>query len=601
MNERAAIEDHAVIGDGRSTALVCRTGAIDWLCWPRCDSPSIFGALLDPRAGHWSIAPRAPHRATRRYLPGTNVLETTFVTDSGVVRVTDFMSVTSEEEKQRHLRPDHELLRLVEGLQGSVDLGMELAPRPDYGRKRPCLRDAGPLGVRAELDGSSLLTLRTDMPYTLQDDSVLGSGRLHEGEAFQLSLSFEDEWPAVLPPLDGHVTGSLEQSCAWWRHWVAQLTYEGPHREAVERSALLLKLLVYAPSGAIVAAPTTSLPERLGGDLNWDYRFCWLRDASLTVRALFGLGFAEEAEAFVSWLLHSTRLTWPRLRVLYDVHGECPGEEETLDHLDGFAGSKPVRIGNGAIVQKQLDVYGEVIEAVTRSVREGKCLDRVTQRLLRGLGEYVVAHGQEADQGIWEPRTEAQHHTHSRLLCWAALDRLLELHDDGHMKGLRAQECRDMRERLRRDIEDRAWNPRLESYVSILGGDDVDASLLLLSWYGFEKPSSERMLRTRARIRERLGAPGGLLYRYKNADSPGEGAFGIAGFWDVEYLAHGGGSLEEATEAFEALLAHANDVGLHGEEVDPVTGAALGNFPQGFTHIGLVNAALTLQERRAAA
>ncbi|MEZ0230896.1 MAG: glycoside hydrolase family 15 protein [Planctomycetota bacterium] len=590
------IEDYAAIGDGRSVALVGRNGSLDWLCWPRFDSPSLFGAILDERAGHWRLGPRGAHRARRRYLPGTNVLETTFETGTGELRLTDFMSVESEEEKKQHLSPDHEIVRIVECVKGEVEVHMELAPRPDYGARPVAFRRSA-LGVRAELDDAALLALQTNMPIEVRPDRVIGAGRLRAGESCECALDFEDEWPATLPA-PGHAKDALRRTVAWWRWWVEHLDYEGPGRELVERSALVLKLLVYAPSGAIVAAPTTSLPERIGGDLNWDYRFCWLRDASLTVRALFGLGFPREAEAFVSWLLHATRLTWPKLRILYDVHGECPGAERTLDHLDGYRGSKPVRIGNAAIAQTQLDVYGEVIDAVTRSVREGARLDRSTQKMLLAFGDYVCRHGGEPDEGIWEPRSGARHNTHSRLLCWTALDRLLALREGGHLPDGIVARFRESRDRFARDIREGAWNEKLGSYVSTLGGDELDASLLLLAWYGFEPADSPRMRATRARIREHLGAPGGLLYRYKNADSPGEGAFGLASFWDVEYLALGGGSPEEAEGLFLELLGHANDVGLFAEEIDPATGAAVGNFPQAFTHVGVINAALSL--RRAA-
>jgi GH15 family glucan-1,4-alpha-glucosidase len=590
------IADHAVIGDCRTAALVSRAGTIDWLCWPRFDSPSIFGALLDDDAGHWSLAPTTRYRSERRYVADSNVLETRFFTASGTILLTDLMPVASEPERRRHLGSDHEILRIVSCEEGEAEVETVLQPRPGYGLKRTRLRDAGRLGLRAETD-QGLLVLRADFPVRTDGSRASGQVRLRAGEVRHLSLTFADEWPAILPPLGAVSREALERTNAWWRAWASRIRYRGPAREAVVRSALALRLLVYAPSGAVVAAATTSLPERIGGDLNWDYRFCWLRDAAFTVRALFGLGFQEEAEAFVSWVLHSTRLSQPELRVLYDVYGRRPAPERTLDHLSGHLRSSPVRVGNGALDQLQLDVYGEVIDAVAHFVRSGGGLDRETQRMLSALGEYVCRNWQRPDDGIWEPRSGAGHNTHSRVLCWTALDRLLRLHESGHVGRVPVELFERNRAEIRREVEERAWNSELGSYVSRLGGSELDASLLLLAWYGFEDARSERMRSTYRRIRERLGAGNGLLYRYRTGDSPGEGAFGICGFWGAEVLALGASGLDEAQEHFERLCGLANDVGLFAEEIDPATGEALGNFPQAFTHVGIINAGLSLEQR----
>ena len=569
---------------------------IDWLCWPRFDSPSIFGRLVDDEAGSWSVAPAGPFRTERRYLPETNVLETRFTTASGQLVVTDLMPIASDEERRGLLGPDHEVLRVAACAQGEVELETAFEPRPGYGREAPALRDAGALGIRAEAR-AGLLTLRADFPLAIEGAGrAAGAVRLRAGETRHLSLTFADAWPAILPPLEASA-GALERTVRWWRRWAARVRYDGPAREAVVRSALALRLLVHAPSGAVVAAPTTSLPERVGGSLNWDYRYCWLRDAAFTARALFGLGFREEADAFVSWLLHSTRLTQPRLRVLYDVYGNAPARERTLGHLAGHRGSRPVRVGNGAAGQLQLDVYGEVVDAVALLVRSGGTLDRETQGVLRALGEHVCRSWRQPDEGIWEPRSGRAHHTHSRVLCWTALDRLLELHAKGHLPGVPVELFERNRAEIRREVEERAWNAGLGSYASRLDGAELDAALLLLAWYGFEDARSERMRATCRRIRERLGARDGLLYRYRDGESPGEGAFGICSFWGAEVLALGAGTAEEAREAFERLCGLSNDVGLFGEEIDPATGEALGNFPQAFTHVGLVNAALSLEQR----
>jgi GH15 family glucan-1,4-alpha-glucosidase len=601
-----AIGDYAAIGDGRSAALVGRDGSIDWLCWPRFDSPSIFGALLDPTAGRWRIAPAGSFRTERRYIDNTNVLQTRFETGDGTLLVTDLMPVASEEEKTRFLMPEREILRLVECERGAVELEWSFEPRPRYGRRPVRLRKAGELGVRTET-GAGLLTLRTDLPLEIVPDGGAGGRtRLSAGETAHASLTFAAEGPAILPPLGEWSHSALERTVRWWQSWAAQARYDGPGRETVVRSALALKLMVYAPSGAIIAAPTTSLPERIGGPLNWDYRFCWLRDASLTVRALMGLGYENEAHAFVNWLLHATRLTEPELRVLYDVYGNKPPDERVLDRLAGYRGSRPVRIGNLAAEQRQLDVYGEVIDAVTHFLHAGGTLDRETEGVLRGWGEYVCRHWDQPDEGIWEPRTGRAHHTHSRVLCWVALDRLLHLHSQKHMRWAPRPKFEENRDAIRRDVEARAWNPSLQSYVTELDGHSIDATLLLLAWYGFEPAASDRMRGTYRRVRELLGAGDGLLYRYQRNPpqekegvpaSPGEGAFGISSFWAVEYLALGGGSVDEARQLFEQLCRYANDVGLFAEEIDPATGAALGNFPQAFTHVGLINAALSLARR----
>jgi GH15 family glucan-1,4-alpha-glucosidase len=349
------IDDYALIGDCRSAGLVSRDGSLDWLCLPRFDSPSIFAAVLDAKnGGRFLVRPLGEFRSERRYLANTNVLETVFRTPTGACVLRDLMSVSSEADKRTHLTPEHEVLRELEGLEGEVEVKILYDPRPDYGRVRPLLEERGALGLRCEGDGTSL-TLRSEMPLELTDGdrSASGLARIRSGERKYLSLTYSMEAPAVVPLLGEAARGRIGQTVRWWQEWANRCTYEGPYRDAVVRSALALKLMTYAPSGALVAAPTTSLPEAIGGVRNWDYRYCWLRDASFTLRALFTLGYREEAEAYIGWLLHATRLTWPELHVLYDVFGEAKLPERKLPHLEGYAGSRPVRIGNDAQGQLQ--------------------------------------------------------------------------------------------------------------------------------------------------------------------------------------------------------------------------------------------------------
>ncbi len=597
--ETAKIGDYAIIGDSRSAALISRTGSIDWLCWPSFASPSLFAGLLDASVGgHFRIEPEGVEHATRHYVGDTNVLVTELETPGARVRLTDLMPVYSESEKKRRLVPEHEVLRIVECVHGEADIDVRFEPRPDYARKVPNLREHGPLGVRLE-DGPRLYTLRSDVQLSF-DDSACVTSRflLPAGERRVFSLTYDEHGPAVLPPLDGYVDGALESTTRFWQEWSSRCTYGGPYREQVIRSLLTLKLLAYAPSGAIVAAPTTSLPERVGGDLNWDYRYCWIRDASLTVSELLALGYADEARAYVGWLLHGTRLTRPRLSVLYDVYGRLPKHEEVLTHLDGYRCSRPVRVRNAATEQLQLDTYGEVIDAVARTCGHGAELDQETRMMLAQFGHYVCSHWKEPDHGIWEPRAQPLHHTHSRVLCWAALDRLIALERAGSLGTVPTDGFEENRALIRQDVEERSWNASLRTYTQSQGGSAVDASLLLLDWYGFSAANDPRLRATFERIRERLECAPSLLYRYEESRDAGEGAFGICSFWAADFLARGGGRLDEAVSWFETLLPYANDVGLFAEEIDPASGEPLGNMPQAFTHVGLISAALSIEERR---
>ncbi|HEX9577644.1 MAG TPA: glycoside hydrolase family 15 protein, partial [Myxococcales bacterium] len=443
------------------------------------------------------------------------------------------------------------------------------------------------------MSGGGILTLLTDAPLGPGGRALV---RLRAGERLCFSLGFTTQDIATLPPPGPRSFDMFDRTAALWRSWAQRTKYDGPWRDAVVRSALLLKLMQFVPSGAIVAAPTTSLPERPGGDLNWDYRFCWLRDAALTSRALFGLGHREEAENFTSWLLLATNLSLPKLHVLYDLFGRQPSPERELAHLAGHGGARPVRVGNAAMGQVQLDTYGEVIEAVTYFVRTGGEIDRGTASMLIGFGREVARGWDKPDQGIWEERGPGRNLTHSRALCWAALQRLIDLHEKGHLPKVPAVEFARERDRIREQVETLGWSEQFQTYTRTLGGSDVDASLLLLSWYGYSDAASPRMQGTWRRISEELSLGKGLFRRYVGKYTKGEGAFGICSFWAAEYLALGGGSLEEAEEHFANLLRYANDVGLYAEEADARTGELLGNFPQAFSHIGLINAAWAISE-----
>ncbi len=601
------IGDYALLGDCRTAALVSRGGSVDWLCLPRFDGAAVFAALLDAeRGGRFAVRPAAPCAARRRYLPGTNVLETTFTTAGGALRLTDAMTVASEEEKRRELQAEHELLRCLECLAGEIEVEVVFDPRPDYGRRVPVPRRGSPGDHREHYVafGPHVLVLQSDLALAPDGarPGLHGRARLRAGDRRLVSLATEYGDPAVLPPLGAAALARLDRTRRWWERWAGRCRYTGPQAEAVLRSALALRLLVYAPSGALVAAPTTSLPEWPGGMRNWDYRYCWLRDASWTLEALLDIGYEEEATAFFSWLLHVARRHRRGLSTLYELHGREAPDERELDHLAGYAGSRPVRVGNGAKEQLQLDVFGEVVDTAFEFCRRGGTLDGGHGRLLVEIGETVCALWRRPDHGLWEQRGGLRHHTFSKVMCWVALDRLLRLAEQG-VVAVPAARFAAERDAIRRQVEERGWSERLGSYVDELDGEELDATLLLLGVYGFADPASPRVRSTIARVRERLGVQGastdtGLLYRYplgRDGLPPDEGAFGVCGFWCVEALARAG-ETGEALDLFDRLVTYGNDLGLFAEEIHPETGAPLGNFPQAFTHLGLINAAQVLAE-----
>lgn len=536
----------------------------------------------------------------RRYTEQTNVLETTFHTEEGTLRLTDAMPVAEHEAYEDELWPEHEVLRRIECTEGAVEVEITCAPRPGYGRRDPRLEPRGKLGFFYQ-HREHVLVVRSEVPLAESDGEEVLSGRvrLDEGERRFLALAYDVGEPAVLPLLGDHAQARLEQSERYWRNWAGRCQYEGPHADAVVRSALTLKLMTFAASGALVAAPTTSLPEVIGGKKNYDYRYCWLRDASFTLRALFALGYDREGQSFFEWILQATRRTFPELNVLYTVYGTARAPEKTLDHLEGYRGSRPIHVGNQAEGQLQLDMYGELIAAgFEYAHRSEGGLDRTHRKRLRQLGEALCDRWQKKDNGLWELRSNRKHRTYSKAMCWVGLERLRQLHDQDLLDGkLPADRFARVQDQIRDDIEKNGFSPEQGTYTATYEDDRLDANLLLLAVYGYTDPSSERMQATYERVEEQLGAGGALLYRFLSDDgeAPKEGAFGICSFWAVEYLAKAG-RLREAKEHFARMLAHANDVGLFSEEIDPESGAFLGNFPQAFTHVGLINAAMALAD-----
>jgi GH15 family glucan-1,4-alpha-glucosidase len=594
MSAHVPIEHYGIIGDCRTAALVSRAGSIDWLCLPHYSSPSIFAHLLDrQRGGRFSIRPSGAFESGRKYLGRSSVLATEFETNSGAARLIDVIPIV---DGLTTLTPMREILRIIEGNSGEVDFEIVLDPRPDYGRTEPRLKHGRRLGW-SYVWSNEVLTVRSDIDLDRAGRALHGSVRVRAGERKYLSLSYVQGDLAVLSLLGTNADQRLERTVDWWRSWSDACSYTGPYKEAVLRSALTLKLLSFALSGAIIAAPTTSLPEAIGGERNWDYRYCWLRDAGMTMQAFMGLGFRTEARAFLSWLLHATRLTWPELQVVYDVYGRTRLREDELAHFEGYRGSRPVRIGNGAYSQRQLDIYGEVVFAADAYVAGGGTFEPVECRMLAGFGQVVCKQWREADHGIWEIRGEPKQYTFSKVMCWVALDRLLGLDENGVLSlGSSAERFRREKEAIAEVIERRGFNSNIGSYTSELDGSTVDASLLQMPCVGYKAAEERRISSTYERISRRLGRDG-LLYRYERGyDGFGshEGAFAICSFWAIHNLACQN-RLAEAKRLFEHVLSFANDLALFGEEIDPETGAALGNFPQAFTHVGLINAAIAIE------
>jgi GH15 family glucan-1,4-alpha-glucosidase len=588
------VREYGVIGDGRTVALVARDGSIDWLCLPDLDSPSVFGALLDAeRGGSFALAPEGPFTAERRYLPEANVLETTFVTGDGVVRVTDAMLLPAS-----GLAPARELARRVEGLSGQVPMHWRVEPRLEYGNRaaRLALRGRTPVATGGR-DALALSAWEVGDP-NIAETSIGGRFVASEGLVGLTVLGAAHQEPLVFPSR-AEVESRLEATIAFWQQWASARTYEGPWREAVIRSALALKLLIHAPSGSIAAAATTSLPEQIGGERNWDYRFCWVRDSAFTLEALMQLGCPHEADAFFWWLLHASQLTHPRLRVLYRLDGGEPAPETTLG-LAGYGGSRPVRVGNGAVEQEQLDIYGDLMQAAWLYARAAGELDSDTGRRLGQIADLVCEIWRQPDSGIWEVRSEPLHFTHSKMMCWVALERAVGLAEARRVPRAHAARWRAEADAIRAFVDDRCWSQRLGSYVRSAGSEELDASLLLGALMDYQGDRDPRMTATIEAVRRALGH-GALLDRYSSEDglSGNEGAFVCCSFWLVDALARAGRA-DEAAELMEQLIGMANDVGLYAEEIDHETGEFLGNMPQGLVHLALINAAASVSEAQPA-
>ncbi len=597
MSDRQArympIADYALIGDTHAAALIARDGAIDWLCLPDMPDDSIFAELLDRERGGCFFAGSAQGaRSTRRYLPHSPVLETTHETADGILRITDFMPIPRD-GKQRHVAAARRLIRLVEAVEGQPELAVRFAPRPQYGEVLPRLRQRG-RGVWTMSDGRDFLALHSDLPLERSAHGTLTARtRLTKGERRTLAMSFCRSDIGVLVPLQG-CRGELDSTLGWWQDFCAACTHDGPFQAEVLRSFITLRLLTFSQSGAVLAAPTTSLPEAVGGTRNWDYRYCWLRDASFIMGSFLDLGYEEEGEAFFRWLIHATQLTAPRLDVLYDVFGHTMVPERTRHALEGWRGSAPVRTGNGAQGQLQLDVYGEMVNSALLYARAGGTLDFAQRRRLREFADIVCQSWTLPDNGMWEMRNGRRHHTYSKAMCWAALDSVLQLCEMGHLR-LDTDRLSRERDAIRASILAQGVNRKAGTLTGAYGHDYMDASLLLLPRMGLIAPDDPLMVATFDRIERDLGH-GAQIRRYPDGldgFTSTEGTFTACGFWAADYLARRGDT-DAARARIAELLQNANDLGLMSEETDPETGEMLGNFPQAFSHAGLIRAASSL-------
>jgi GH15 family glucan-1,4-alpha-glucosidase len=593
------IADHGLIGDLRSAALITTGATVDWLCVPRFDSPSVFAALLDAeRGGFWRIEPTCEVSSTRQYyFPDSNVLVTRFLTEDGVVEIQDFMPVTKDGDA-----PARALVRRVVAVRGAMELQTEVRPRFDYGLHEAETSHRGKENAVTFAHGDTRLRLRATVALESSAEAASATFSVQEGEVEAFSLDLEPDGEEPGPLGVESACANFEGTVAFWRGWLEQGSYRGRWREMVQRSALTLKLLTHAPSGAILAAPTTSLPEQIGGSRNWDYRYVWSRDAAFSAYALLRLGYLQEARAFVGWLTErmsdgedNDEGEQGPLAAIYDLDGRRDIAEREIAHLSGYRDSAPVRVGNDAARQLQLDIYGEVIDSVYLHNKHGEPISSATWDDLTRIVEWLCDHWDEEDEGIWESRGGRHAHTYSRLMCWVAIERMVRM---ARQRGLPADLhlWTSTRDDIYHQIMERGFHSGRDAFVQRYDSDALDASLLLMPMVKFISPTDPRFLSTLDAIAEDLVSDS-LVYRYDAALSPDglegrEGTFSICSFWYVEALTRAG-RLEQARVALEKMFTYANHLGLYAEQIGH-TGEQLGNFPQAFTHLALISAAINL-------
>lgn len=594
------IEDYGLIADTHSGGLVSTSGSIDWLCLPRFDSRACFAALLDAvNGGHWRIAPKVDvYKTKAAYAGDTMVLETKFVTDTGAVKVTDCLALehATEPIEPNLIQPTEAVVRVVEGLEGSVVMRMEFSPRFDYGYVRPWIRRKDS-GFEA-IGGPDALDLVADVELHLSNGQVGAEFEVGAGERLRFIATYHPSQVRVTPHHPDEASQLIDQTRRFWQSWADRCNYRGRYRQEVLRSLLVLKSLIYSPSGGVVAAPTTSLPEEIGGVRNWDYRYCWLRDATFTLDALLQHEYLTEAKGWAGWLLIAVAGDPEDFQIMYGVNGERRLLEQELGWLSGYEQSRPVRTGNAAVDQFQLDVYGEVMDMFHAARQTGVELPAEAWELQIQVADFVCRNWTKPDEGIWEVRSGTEHFVHSKVMAWVALDRAVRAVEEAGRFGP-VDRWKQVRGEIRSEVFSRGYNSKVGHFVRAYGDTALDANLLMLPLVGFIEADDPRMVRTIEAIQRELGADG-LLLRYRtdrNADGlpGGEGAFLMCSFWLVDCLALIG-KTAEAEELFVRLLDTRNRLGLFSEQYDPVEGRMLGNFPQAFSHVALINSAMALEQ-----